>query len=368
MDKEVAQRENLAPRRRIAMIVSPWYPVPPNGYGGIEEMAYYLARELQLRGHQVSVIGQQGSKGPFESIALAPESWSSQLGTRDQLPRESLFLYRAYELIGKRAFDVVHDHSGLMGILMGASTRLQTPVVATLHGDLTEAEAEFLGTVDHRVHLVAISRAQQALVAGVDWRRVVYNAVDPADYRPVTHPDEKHNFLFQLARISPIKGQHIAIEVARRLGVPLVLAGKVDNEASDYFEREVKPHLGNGVTWHENVVGEEKQHLLSHARAMLFPIQWEEPFGIAMVEAMVSGTPVLAMARGAAVEIVEPGVTGWLATDSDGLVEAYSHLGEIDLERCVARATQRFGPAQMADGYQSVYERAIDESYYRERI
>jgi glycosyltransferase involved in cell wall biosynthesis len=283
------------------------------------------------------------------------------------VPRESLFLYRAYELVRKRAFDVVHDHSGLTGILLAASTRLQTPVVATLHGDLTEAEAEFLGAVDHRVHLVAISNAQQALVAGVDWRRVVYNAVDPADYTPITNPAEKHNFLLQLARISPIKGQHIAIEVARRVGVPLVLAGKVDEEAYEYFEREIKPHLGNGVTWHENVVGEEKQRLLATARAMLFPIQWEEPFGIAVVEAMVSGTPVLAMARGAATEIVEPGVTGWLASDADGLVEAYSRLGEINLDRCVARASERFGVSQMADGYLSVYERAIDESYYRER-
>ena len=350
------------------MIVSPWYPVPPQGYGGIELMAFQLARELQLRGHEVSVIGQQGSKGAFETIAIAPESWSSQLGTRDELPRQNLFLYRAYDLVRKRAFDVVHDHSGLTGILLGASTRLQTPVVATLHGDLTEAEAEFLGAVDHRVHLVAISRAQQALVAGVDWRRVVYNAVDPAEYKPVTNPDEKHNFLFQLARISPTKGQHIAIEVARRVGVPLVLAGKVDADACEYFEREIKPHLGEGVTWHENVVGDEKQHLLARARAMLFPIQWEEPFGIAMVESMVSGTPVIAMARGAASEIVEPGVTGWLANDVDGLVDAYSRLGDIDLERCVKRASQRFGPAQMADGYQSVYERAIDESYYRERL
>jgi glycosyltransferase involved in cell wall biosynthesis len=350
------------------MIVSPWYPVPPIGYGGIELMAYHLARELQLRGHEVSIIGQQGSKGPFETIAIAPESWSSQLGTRDQTPRESLFLYRAYELVRRRAFDVVHDHSGLPGILLAAGTRLQTPVVATLHGDLTEAEAEFLSAVDHRIHLVAISNAQQALVAGVDWRRVVYNAVDPADYKPITKHTEKHDFLFQLARISPTKGQHIAIEVARRVGVPLVLAGKVDQDACDYFEREIKPHLGNGVTWHESIVGDEKEQLLATARAMLFPIQWEEPFGIAMIEAMVSGTPVLAIARGAATEIVEPGVTGWLASDADGLVEAYARLGEIDLERCVARASLRFGPAQMADGYQSVYERAIDESYYRDRI
>jgi glycosyltransferase involved in cell wall biosynthesis len=350
------------------MIVSPWYPVPPHGYGGIELMAYHLARELQRRGHEVSVIGQQGSKGPFETIAIAPESWSSRLGTRDELPRQNLFLYRAYDLVHKRAFDVVHDHSGLSGIMLAATTRLQTPVVATLHGDLTEAEAEFLGAVDHRVHLVAISRAQQALVAGVDWRRVVYNAVDPAEYRPITNPAEKHDYIFQLARISPNKGQHLAIEMAKRLGVSLVLAGKVDNDACEYFESQIKPHLGNGVTWHENVVGEQKQQLLASARAMVFPIQWEEPFGIAMIEAMVSGTPVIAMARGAATEIVEPGVTGWLANDVDGLVDAYSRLGEIDLERCVKRATERFGPAQMADGYQSVYERAIDESYYRERL
>jgi glycosyltransferase involved in cell wall biosynthesis len=367
VDRRLTRRDRALRRRRIAMIVSPWYPVPPKGYGGIELMAYQLARELQLRGHDVSVIGQQGSKGPFETVAIAPESWSSQLGTRDQLPRENIFLYRAYDLVQRRAFDVVHDHSGLTGILLAASMRLSTPVVATLHGDLTEAEAEFLGAVDHRVHLVAISHAQQALVAGVDWRRVVYNAVDPSEYRPNTNRDQKHNYIFQLARISANKGQHLAIEIAKRIGVPLVLAGKVDKDSDDYFERQIQPHLGNGVTWHENVEGEQKQQLLANARAMVFPIQWEEPFGIAMVEAMVSGTPVIAMSRGAAAEIVEPGVTGWLATDVDGMVDAYSRLGEIDLERCVKRASERFGPGQMADGYESVYERAVDESYYRER-
>jgi glycosyltransferase involved in cell wall biosynthesis len=363
-----AKRAQGQPRRRIAMIVSPWYPVPPSGYGGIELMAYHLARELSSRGHEVTVIGQQGSKGPFETVAISPESWTGQLGTRDQSPRDHLFLDRAYELVRRRAFDVVHDNSGLTGILLAATTRLQTPVVATLHGDLTEADGEFLAAVDHRVHLVAISHAQQALVAGVDWRRVVYNAVDPADYRPVTRVEDKHDYVLQLARISPAKGQHLAIEIAHRLGVHLVLAGKIDNDSCAYFEREIKPHLGDRVTWHENVIGEEKQQLLAHARAMLFPIQWEEPFGIAMVEAMVSGTPVLALARGAAVELVEPGITGWLAHDIDGLVEAYGRIGEIDLERCVARASERFGPRQMGDGYQSVYERAIDESYYRERL
>ncbi|MDQ6720478.1 MAG: glycosyltransferase family 4 protein [Candidatus Dormibacteraeota bacterium] len=351
--------------RRIAMIVSPWYPVPPAGYGGIELMAYNLARELQSRGHQVCVIGRQGSKGPFEVAAMAPESWSDQLGTLDQAPRESLFLYRAYHLVRRRAFDIVHDHSGLTGILLGATSGLATPVVATLHGSLTEAEGDFLGAVDREVHLVAISRAQQAQVASVSWRSVVYNGVDPAEFCPLYHHDEKEDYLVQLARISPSKGQHLAIEVARRLGLRLVMAGKIDADATAYFESEIKPHLGDRLTWLENVAGAEKVRLLSRAKAMVFPIQWEEPFGLAMVESMLSGTPVLAMARGAASELVEPGVTGFLAEDLDGLVEAFAGIGEIDLERCVKRAAERFGPGQMADGYQSVYERAIQESYHK---
>jgi len=346
------------------MIVSPWYPVPPNGYGGIELMAYNLARELQNRGHQVAVIGQQGSKGPFETIAVAPESWTDQLGTRDQQARECLFLDRAYHLVRRRAFDVIHDHSGLPGILVAATSGLDTPVVATLHGSLTEAEGDFLAAVDAEVHLVAISRSQLEQVADVKWRRVVHNAVDPAEYQPVC-PQEKEDYLMQLARINPLKGQHLAIEVAKRLGLKLVLAGKVDPDSADYFEKEIKPHIGELVTWHENVVGAEKARLLAKARAMIFPIQWEEPFGLAMIEAMVSGTPVIAMARGAAGEIVEPGITGWLAEDIDGLVEAYGRIGEIDPTVCVKRATERFGPGQMADGYQSVYERAIQESYHR---
>ena len=145
----------------------------------------------------------------------------------------------------------------------------------------------------------------------------------------------------------------------------MVLAGKVDTDSDEYFEKEIKPHIGNLVTWHENVMGVEKARLLAKARAMIFPIQWEEPFGMAMVEAMVSGTPVIAMARGAAGEVVEPGLTGWLAEDLGGLVEACGRIGEIDLKLCVKRATERFGLKQMADGYQSVYERAIQESQHR---
>ena len=350
------------------MIVSPWYPVPPPGYGGIELMAFNLARELSARGHQVTIIGQLGSQGPFETLGIAPESWGRQLGTKDHVARLNLFLYRAYEIVRRRAFDVIHDHSGPPGILVAATAHGQTPVVATLHGALSEAEGEFLAAVDSDVHLVAISRAQQSMVAGVEWRRVVHNALDPAAYTPITCREDKDDYIVELARIDPDKGQHLAIELAERLNVPLVLAGKVDLERQPYFEEKVKPNLNGQVTWIENVSGKDKAQLLAKARAMVFPIQWEEPFGMAMVESMMSGTPVIAMNRGAATEVVEPGVTGWLVEDLDEMVDAYRRLDEIDLQRCVEVAVERFGPPQMADGYESVYERAIEHATLSESI
>ncbi|HSS92761.1 MAG TPA: glycosyltransferase family 4 protein [Candidatus Dormibacteraeota bacterium] len=342
---------------RIAMVVSPWYPVPPAGYGGIEVVAFNLAGELQRRGHHVTVIGREGSTGPFEVAALAPAEWTGQLGTKDHINRETQFLHRAYEFIRGRAFDVVHDHTGFVGILLGALLG-HPPAVATLHGDLPGSAYDFLAEVDEEVRLVGISRSQLAQCPTVEWGGMVYNGVDTSHYRPVAQPREKDDYLFQLARISPKKGQHISIELARRLGVRLVLAGKVDTATVEYFERQVKPHIGQVVEWHENVSGDVKARLLARARAMINPIQWEEPFGLAMVEAMVSGTPVLATNRGSAVELVEPGVTGWLADDVDGLVQAYGRLGEIDPHRCAARAAQRFGLEQMANGYLSVYETA----------
>ncbi len=338
--------------------------MPPSGYGGIELMVYNLARGLHEQGHQVTVIGRQGSHGPFESIALAPESWEHELGTRNHEARQDLFLFRAYDLVRRRAFDVVHDHSGLPGIMLAAAGQRQSPVVATLHGALTEAEGDFLGAVDRRVHLVAISRAQQSLVAGVEWRGCVHNAVDPSVYHAITKHEEKEDYLVVLARVSETKGQHTAIEVAKRLNMRLVMAGKIDEDSKEYFEEKIKPELNDRITWCENVEGKQKAELLARASALLFPIQWEEPFGLAMVEAMVSGTPVIAMAHGAASEIVDNGVTGYVVKDVDGMVEAYSRIKEIDLEKCVATAAQRFGPKQMADGYITVYERAIEEAYY----
>lgn len=343
-------------RLRIALVAPPWYPVPPTGYGGIELVVYLLADELVKLGHDVTVFGRQGGRNGFELIALAPESWTSDLETRQHQAREATYLRRTYEMLRRRSFDVIHENSGYAGLLIAAMLELQAAPLATLHGDLTEADGRFLSTIDRNVDLVAISRAQQGMVAGVRWAAVVHNAIDE---RHLRFGEEPGDYLLDLARINPQKGQHVAIEVARRAGKRLVLAGKVDVDAGAYFREQVEPHLGRDVEWREDVGGHDKAELLKGAAALVFPIQWEEPFGLAMAEAMASGTPVIATPRGAAVELVDEGVTGFLAEDVDGLVDAVRRIDEIDRRACADHARDRFSPRRMAEGYEAAYRAAI---------
>lgn len=345
---------------RVALVAPPWLPIPPKGYGGIEQVVYLLAMELQRRGHEVTVFGRQGSSPDLNVVALAPRSWSRDLGSRDQLARECLHVFRAYEIVRRRAFDVVHDHTGFTGMTHGASLRLSGPLVTTLHGDLTEAEGELLTALDGRVAMVAITAVQRGQVAGVRWAGVVHNAVDASDLMITT---EKDGYLLSLARITPSKGQHLAIEVARRVGRKLVLAGKVDPDGEAYFRERIEPQLGEDVRWIEDVSGRDKAKLLACAHALVFPIQWEEPFGLAMIEAMASGTPVVALSRGAAPELVEEGVTGFLADDVDGMAEALGRIGEIDAAVCAQRARERFSPGRMAEGYETIYRSLIGRSW-----
>ena len=341
---------------RVAIVAPPWYPVPPNGYGGIEQVVFLLAEELQKLGHAVTLYGRQGGGGSFELVPMAPESWQLDLGGRDHAAREVTYLRHTYHMLQRRAFDIVHENSGYLGLLMAAVCQLQSATVGTLHGDLNEADGEFLRTIDHDVQLVAISRAQRAQVAGVRWAAVVHNAVDPGALEIGLQAGD---YLLQLARICPDKGQHIAIDVAKRAGRRLVLAGKVVEDDQDYFHRMIEPHLGDGVEWVENIGGRDKARLLAGAAGLLFPIQWEEPFGLAMIEAMASGTPVVATPRGAAVEVVEEGVTGFLAAEVEDLVGAVERLAEIDRGACAEHARNRFSPRSMASGYAGAYQDAI---------
>lgn len=346
-------------QKRIALTAPPWYPVPPEGYGGIELVVALLARELRAAGDHVLLFGEERSE--LASHRLAPQHWSEDLGRSGERFRELTYAAETLKALKSVApLDIVHDHCGMATLLAEAMAE-PTPVLHTVHGPIGELERTFYSSLEPTVGLIAISDAQRASAPSLPWVGTVHNAVDTDALRIAT-PEEKEQYLLCLARICPDKGQHVAIEVARRSGRRLVLAGKVETTDAgyEYFEHAIKPHLdGDRVVHVHNTAGDDKARLLARAAALLAPLQWDEPFGLAYVEAMASGTPVVAFARGAVPELVEPGVSGFLVDDVDGMVDAVHHLGGIDPQRCASVSRGRFSPAAMARAYSELYSVVI---------
>lgn len=339
-------------RLRIALVAPPWYPLPPRGYGGTELVVHLLHTELRALGHEVVVFGAAGSATGVTQ--LADERWSRDLGGGNEAARLATYLARVYDRLSGERFDVIHDHSSLDGLLLALHSGVAPVVVHTLHGELSEPYCAFYREVEERVLLCAISASQAATAPAVRVAAIVPNAVETPS---VALTRSRERYLVEVARITPDKGQHLAIQAARRAGRKLILAGKVERtgEGERYFEDEIEPHLGRAVEYYPNVHGAEKSRLISRAAAGIFPLQWPEPFGLAMAECMVVGTPILALRTGSAPELIEEGVTGFLADDVDGLVAAAARLEQIDPARCAEVARARFSPRLMAERYLRVY-------------
>lgn len=313
---------------------------------------HLLHTELRRLGHQVTVFGAEGS-APGVTM-LADASWSQDLGGADERARLSTYLARVFNRLEGEHFDVIHDHSGFEGLLAALQSDVAPVVVHTIHGELLEPLCTFYQEVMQAARLCAISLSQATSAPVLRFAGVVHNAVEI----PSAPPSVAHErYLVEVARITPDKGQHLAIEVARRTGRKLILAGKVERsgEGERYFEQQIEPHLGPLVEYYPNVAGAQKSRLIARAAAGVFPLQWSEPFGLAMVECMVAGTPVLALRNGSTPELIEHGVTGLLAEDLNSLVEAARHIDEIDRVRCAEVARERFGAHHMAERYLSVY-------------
>ena len=309
-------------------------------------------------GHAVTVFGAQGSEG--EVTMLADAAWSHDLGGQAEAARQATYLARVYAAMSGRSFDVIHDHTGFEGLLLAIQSGLAPVVVHTIHGELTEPMVTFYKEVDDRARLCAISLSQAASAPNVALAGIVHNAVE----LPTAPPSATHErYLIEVARITPDKGQHLAIQVAQRAGRKLILAGKVERsgEGLRYFEEQVEPFLSPTVEYYPNVAGAQKARLISRAAAGIFPLQWAEPFGLAMVECMVAGTPVLALRSGSTPELIAEGVTGFLAEDADDLVEGANRLDEIDRMQCATVARERFSPRHMAERYVAVYRRGSVE-------
>ena len=331
---------------RIAIIASPWVPVPPPAYGGTELVLDLLARGLHEAGEDVVLFttGDSTCSVPREFI------YERALGTTGGSVGELRHVLHAYETAAC-GFDIVHDHT-LAGPLYSAKFP-DLRVVTTNHGTFSEDLLDIYRAVTPRVGLIAISHAQAAAANGIPIARVIHHGIDVQDM-PFGGGDG--GYLLFLGRMSPEKGAHRAARIAGAAGVPLRIAAKMREPAERaYFEEHVRPFLGDAVEYVGEVGAQDKKRLLAGARALLMPITWDEPFGLVMVEALACGTPVLAFPRGAAPEIIEHDRTGYLCRDEADMTRRIADIDQIDRQTCRSSAQARFSASRMVNEHLELY-------------
>jgi glycosyltransferase involved in cell wall biosynthesis len=338
---------------RIAVVSTPFVEVPPRRYGGTELIVASLARELVGRGHEVILYATGDSHIPgAEMRSLYPQAiWPPTI--YDEISHATHAVQDI--LVEERRIDVVHAN---VAALLGFARFLEMPVVYTVHHDRDEALCRlYRHNQSSNLVMVAISERQRELLEPHCDARVVHHGLEVGRY-PLGAGGEYAAFL---GRFAKEKGVHAALDAATAAGVPLRLAGKPHWKDEPYFEAEVRPRLERpGMSWLGEADHPAKVQLLGGALATLFPIDWEEPFGLVMIESMLCGTPVLAFRRGSAAEVVDEGVTGWLVRDADEMAWQLARLRDqragFDRARCRAVAARRFSVARMADDYLALYQ------------
>ena len=336
---------------RIAILAPAWFAVPPVRYGGIEWVVAILADGLVDRGHDVTLFAAGDSQTKAHLVTSYDEPPSQRIGLSMPDLHHAL---TCYDMAAD--FDVINDHSGPLGCALGAA--VATPVCHTVHGPLTGESGEvysLISRVSPRVGLISVSDSQRQPLPDLNWLATCHNAIaiDAYEYDP-----GNDGYLLFLGRMSPDKGAHHAVELARRSGMPMKLAGKMHDVAERvHFEAEVRPHLGGNIEYLGEVSHDEKVELLQRAAATVFPIQWPEPFGLVMVESMVCGTPVLATRNGAVPEVIEPGRSGVIVDTPAEMVAALPAVLGLDPPEVRASAVERFSAERMVDDYVSAYER-----------
>ncbi len=343
---------------RIALVAPPWYSIPPHGYGGIESMVYWLAQGLVLRGHDVTVLGAGAAETSARFLATFPEPPSERIG--QVLPEVTHALHVAElldQLERERPLDVVHDHCAASAL---TAARRRAPTVVTAHGPVTGEMEAYYRRLEPGISLVAVSDFQRVKAPDLPWAGTVHNAT-PVDAFPFE--SRKDDFCVFLGRMSPEKAPDLAIEAARAAGRQIVVAGKCTEAAElAYFDQRVRPLLGPDAIWFGEADSVQKAELLGRARCLLFPVRWDEPFGLVMVEAMACGTPVVALRAGSVPEVVEDGVTGFVCDDPADLPAAIARVDELEPKACRQRVADHFDVPQMAAGYEAVFRQVLRPS------
>jgi glycosyltransferase involved in cell wall biosynthesis len=346
---------------RIAQVAPMYEAVPPHRYGGTERVVSYLTEELVRRGHDVTLFASGDSRtsaklAPTSECALR-ERFSLQEMQELAIPLHMTMLSEVFQRAGE--FDIIHCHNDFWCFPFEPFSK--TPVLTTLHGRL---DLRFLPPIFRsypRASVVSISYHQRAPLASVrpHWVGTVYNAVSVETF---PFSDTPGDYFVFLGRIAPEKRVDWAIEIAKRTGIKLKIAAKVDVYDREYFEREIEHLLDHPLIEFLGEVDEqEKRTLLAGAYGLLFPIDWPEPFGMVMIEALACGTPVLAMNRGSVPEVLRHGLSALIGNSVDELVALAPQLGLLDRLACRREAERRFSSRAMAIGYEQIYRRVIAE-------
>lgn len=344
---------------RIAQVAPLWERVPPPAYGGTELVVSHLANELVRRGHEVTLFATADS----QTLAKLEPGAPQPLRLANVTPHE----YQVYDLmqltkVMQRAdeFDVIHFHVDASALPYG--NILKTPVVHTVHGILAPI-VEDLFAQNRQQNFVSISDSQRRNDLGLNYVATVYNGIETSTYEFYPEPSQPPYLTF-FGRISPEKGPHLAIELAKRTGWRLVMAGKVDRADQAFYEREIKPLIdGKQIVYVGEANHAQKSEIMGGAVATLCMLTWEEPFGLVMPESMVCGTPVIAMARGSAPELIAHGKTGFLCRTMDECVEAINQIETIDRKACREHVEKNFSHIRMVEGYEAVYYQLVEKRF-----
>lgn len=339
---------------RIAQVAPLYESVPPKCYGGTERVVSYLTEELVHREHDVTLFASGDSETKAELVPGCPRALRFDEESVDHRATHYLLLEDVYRRASE--FDVIHFHVGYLHYPV--SRRQHAAHLTTLHGRLDLPELPPLYREFDDIPLVSISNAQREPLDERSWQSTIYHGLPTDLYR--FRPEQGDYFAF-LGRISPEKRVDRAIEIATRSDVPLRIAAKVDPVDEEYFAREIEPLLDNPlVDFLGEITEDEKGEFLGNARALLFPIDWPEPFGLVMIEALACGTPVIAYRHGSVPEVLEDERTGFLVDDYEEAVCAAQQISDIDRHACRAYFEEYFTVSRMADDYLEVYRRLLD--------
>jgi glycosyltransferase involved in cell wall biosynthesis len=339
--------------------VSPLYErVPPKLYGGTERVVSYLTEELVAQGHDVTLFASGDSLTKARLVASCSHALRLAQHVFDPLAHHFVQLEQVFAQAG--AFDVIHFHNDYLHYPL--SRRQHTPHVTTLHGRLDMPELGPLYEMFSDIPVVSISNAQRKPLPCANWQGTVYHGLPTNLY---TCREEPGSYLAFLGRICPEKRLDRAIRIAQKFGMELKVAAKVDAADQHYYGDVIKPLLDERCVDFIGEVDEQmKQEFLCNAYALLLPIDWPEPFGLVIVEAMSCGTPVIAYRQGSIPELIEDGVTGFIVENVDEAVQALQKIPEVDRRQCRARFEERFSVTRMAQDYVAIYERLVNASQF----